>query len=121
MSLIGLVTKELLRPKAQRLSVALAVWGLVVIFSLIALGFLVAGVFLLLAEPMGAGGAALVTGGILVLLALCLIAGLEVARRKAAKQHNPELALLLLAGLIAGLAGIGGEKPEKTGKPEADS
>lgn len=119
MSLIGLVTKELLRPKAQRLSVALAVWGLAAILSLIAIGFLVAGVFLVLKANVSPGAAALITGGILVVICLCLIAGLELARRKAAKRHNPEIAMLLVAGLIAGLMGFG-EDPEPK-KPEEPS
>ncbi len=119
MNVVGLVMKELLRPKARQLSYALAVWGLVAILSLIAIGFLVAGVFLLLSEPLGAGGAALLTGGILIVLAIIAVMGLEIAQRRAAKTHTPDLVVLIAAGVLAGLAGFTEQKLDEKKDDEA--
>jgi len=97
----------LLRPKArQRLGISAAVLALIGILVAIAFAFAIAGGYMLLADAFGPPVGALLTAAILLFIAICLLIGLVVAKRRAPPPPMIDMSTMAMLGILAGMAGV---------------
>lgn len=97
---------ELLQPKARRRFGALAIaWIVVLILSILAFAFAVAGLYLLLSDWYGPPYGALLTAAALLFVAFCVLIGIAIVHQRRPPPPLFDPATIAFLGLLAGLAG----------------